>query len=152
MYQVIVKLSFISFFLFLFPFSPIIIIIIFITELNKYDYEDCQHYLIPYSHYKPKRTEAKRSEAKRSEANRTAESAPFTLAQNAQQCAFSNSILSTLHTVECASFHTGSEAKCTIEWVRPESGWEFDTTGPALTWSARPGDRPRLTCTNNVCS
>ena len=56
-------------------------------------------------------TEAKRSEPKRSEANRTAESAPFTLAQNAQQCAFHNSLLSTLHTVECASFHTGSEAK-----------------------------------------
>ena len=67
--------------------------------------------LIPHSHYKPKRSEANRSEAKRSEANRTAESAPFTLAQNAQQCAFHNSLLSTLHTVECASFHTGSEAK-----------------------------------------
>ena len=32
-----------------------------------------------------------------------------------------------------------------------QRGWELDTTGPALTWSARPGDRPRLTCTNNVC-
>ena len=56
-------------------------------------------------------TEAKRSEAERSGANRTAESTPFTLAQNAQQCAFHNSILFTLHTVECGSFHTGSEAK-----------------------------------------
>ena len=51
------------------------------------------------------------TEAKRSGANRTAESTPFTLAQNAQQCAFHNSILFTLHTVECGSFHTGSEAK-----------------------------------------
>ena len=57
--------------------------------------------LIPYSHCKPKR----------SGANRTAESTPFTLAQNAQQCAFHNSILFTLHTVECGSFHTGREAK-----------------------------------------
>ena len=63
-------------------------------------------------------TEAKRSEPKRSEANRTAESAPFTLAQNAQQCAFHNSLLSTLHTVECASFHTGSEAKRSAHYLQ----------------------------------
>ena len=49
------------------------------------------------------------------EANHTAESTPFTLPQNAQQCAFHNSILFTLHTVECGSFHTGSEAKRTIQ-------------------------------------
>ena len=49
------------------------------------------------------------------EPNRTAESTPFTLAQNAHQCAFPNSILFTLHTVECGSFHTGSEAKRTIQ-------------------------------------
>ena len=29
---------------------------------------------------------------------------------------------------------------------RGESGSEFDTTGPALTRSARPGDRPHVPC------
>ena len=81
-----------------------------VNEKHERQYQKKQEQLVSYTPF-TLQTEAKRSEPKRSEANRTAESAPFTLAQNAQQCAFHNSLLSTLHTVECASFHTGSEAK-----------------------------------------
>ena len=75
------------------------------TQQNGILHKSFQRSVIPYSHCK----------LKRSGANRTAESTPFTLAQNVQQCAFHNSILFTLHTVECGSFHTGSEAKRTIQ-------------------------------------